>query len=62
VLDEPLRVHLTASLTRIMSQREYFARAATIALHHRRTDLLDIAAPQPWQHALLERLVRARKP
>jgi hypothetical protein len=62
VLDEPLRAQLTASLMRIMSQREYFARAAAIALHHQRADLLNIAAPQPWQRTLLERLARARGP
>ena len=60
-LDDNLRAQLRASLERVSSRREYFVRAAGIALHHQRAELLDSALRQPWQHEQLRKLEQARR-
>ena len=57
-----MRAELTASLARLSSEREYFARAAEIAIHRQHGALLRTVAAQPWQREQIERLERARTP
>lgn len=58
-LDETLRAQMIASLSRLASQRTYFAQAARIALHHRQEGLLRDIAVQPWQREQISRMVAA---